>query len=141
MLRRTLMVALVLAMGYAVAEEKKTPSLAGKWKIVSGVKDGEKISTEKLGTEPLDIQADKMILKTPEATFNFSYKLNAKTSPIEVDMTIESPDAFKGSKALGIVAMDGKKAKLAYNPMGGDRPKNFDAKAGSGEFSFELEKQ
>ena len=142
MLRRTLAMLAVLAAGVAVADDKKpdAPSLEGTWKIVSGVKDGDKIPADKLG-EDFVVTKTEMTLKTPDATFKFDYKIDAKTTPVALDMTMTEPEGFKGTKAKGIVEVTGKTAKLCYHAMGGDRPKGFESKSGSGEFGFVMEKK
>ena len=55
-------------------------------------------------------------------------------------MEILAPEAFKGAKAKGIVTVDGDTLKLAYHPMGGDRPTKFESAKDSGVFYFTLTK-
>ena len=109
--------------------------LVGVWTLTAGVKDGEKL--EKAAGD-VTITKDKIALTNDGQTFEFSYKVDATTTPASIDLEILAPDAFKGAKAKGIAAIDGKTFKLAYHPMGSERPKTFDGKKGSGEYTFTL---
>jgi uncharacterized protein (TIGR03067 family) len=59
------------------------------------------------------------------------YKVDATKSPAAIDFTIDEAPVQEavGSKAKGIVALDGDTLKLCYNPMGGDRPTKFESTA------------
>jgi uncharacterized protein (TIGR03067 family) len=132
----------VLFTGVAVADDKKeapkfdAAKMVGTWTITAGMKDGTKADVEKDKYK----DAVKMTLKTPDGTFEFKYAVNDKASPVEVDLEITAPDMFKGAKATGIVKMDGDTLMLCYPAMGGEKPKNFDAKEKSGHYSFTMKK-
>lgn len=133
---------LVLAAG-AAAEDDKKPALdpeklIGGWKITAGTRDGNKAEN---AAGDVTVTKDKITMKvSDDMVFEFGYKLDPKASPATIDMEILAPEGFKGAKANGIVALDKETLKLAYHPMGGARPKDFEAKKDSGEFSFELKK-
>ena len=140
--------ALTLALAVAVsAEDKKNDKkpadfdakeLAGKWNFTEGMKAGEKTEADKL-KEPAVITAEKITLKTADGTFIFKYKVDAKASPVAIDMEILEPDGFKGAKAKGIIALDGEKLKLAYNPTpDGARPTDFKSTKDNGHHVFML---
>jgi uncharacterized protein (TIGR03067 family) len=140
---RALVIGLAVAAGATAADDKKpspfdAEKLVGSWKLTAVVKDGDKM--EKPGGDVTVIK-DKITFKAPDdMTFEFGYKLDPKTDPAGIDLEILAPEGFKGAKAKGIIALDGENVKLAYHPMNGDRPKNFEAKKGSGEFAFEWKK-
>jgi len=123
--------ALTLALAVAVSAEDKKPAdfdtkgLVGKWTFTEGSKAGEKTEADKL-KDPVEFTADKITLKNADATFVFKYKVDAKVSPVAIDLEILEPDGLKGAMAKGIIALDGEKLKLAYNPApDGARPADF----------------
>jgi uncharacterized protein (TIGR03067 family) len=128
--------------GLAQADEKKpvfsAEKLIGTWQMTDGIKDGEKASEDGIKTTKLVITKDKLTLKTGIGDFVMKYSVDAKASPIALDLEItEGPDpSANGAKSKGIISLDGETVKISYHPMGGDRPKNFEAKKGSGEYSF-----
>lgn len=137
----------LLAVSVAAAEDKKADKAAGKfdaakvvgvWKLADGMKGGDKIGDDaKKGT--CTITKDAITLKGDDGmTFKFSYTTDAKTDPAGIDLEIVEPDGLKGTKAKGIVAADGKMVKLAYHPMGGDRPKTFESTKDNGVYMFTL---
>jgi uncharacterized protein (TIGR03067 family) len=143
----------VLVLGAAVglvsgsaAQEKKAAKvdpakLVGTYEMVSGVRDGEKVPAERFKGVSFIVTKDAMELKTPDGSFKFSYKVDASKSPAAVDMEITDGPVGKGMKGKGIVAMDGDMLMLAYNPAGGDAPKDFECKKGSGCHSFTMKKE
>jgi uncharacterized protein (TIGR03067 family) len=102
------------------------------------MKAGEKTDKDKL-KEPAEITANKITLKTAEATFVFKYSVDAKASPVAIELEILEPDGFKGTKAKGIVSVDGDVLKLAYNPTpDGARPKDFKSTKDNGNHLYVL---
>jgi len=72
--------------------------------------------------------------------FVIKYTLDTKASPVTIDMEITDGPApeVKGGKAKGIVEVKGDEFKIAYEPMGGERPTKFD---GEKFYFFTLKKQ
>ena len=141
---RTLAVALVAAV--AVSAEDKKPvdfdakALVGKWSFASGTRAGEKVEADKL-KDIAEYTADKITMKTADATFVFKYSVDAKASPVAVELEILEPDGFKGAKAKGIVEIDGETLKLAYNPTpDGARPKDFASTKDNGNHVYTMKK-
>ena len=105
-------------------------SLTGEWRFVSGMRVGEKVGEERLGTVKI---TDKiMTLPVPDSEpFVMHYKLDSSKSPVEVDFEIkEGPGA--PSTALGILAMEKGQLKLCYHPTGGERPQSFESSEDNG---------
>lgn len=136
----------VLTLGFAVcaaltvgAQEKgKAPNITGSYKLVSGKKDGQPISDEaKKGSFTID--AKSITISDGEGKFVISYKLNAATKPVGIDMEIQeapTPDA-KGMKGYGILELQGDTLKLAYAMEKENRPKDFKGDKGH---AYELKK-
>jgi uncharacterized protein (TIGR03067 family) len=143
---RGIMVVAVLSAGFVLADDKKeakfdASKMIGTWTITTGIKDGEKSDADRLKGITFEVTKDTMTLKSPEGKFEFKYTIDDKTSPVTINMEITAPEEFK-SKTTGIVKFDGDKLMLCYaNPMlGGEKPKDFDAKKDSKAFSFTMTK-
>jgi uncharacterized protein (TIGR03067 family) len=133
-----------LALTAAAAQDKTEPldpaKLVGDWKIVDGMKAGEKIGDDaKKGT--VVIEKGKITLKGDDMTFAFSFTVNAKKTPAEIDLEIVEPEGLKGTKAAGIIKLDGGKLTLCYHPMGGDRPTKFESNKDNGFYLMVHEKK
>jgi len=143
--------AVVLFAAVAVSAEDKKPedkkpadfdakALLGKWSFTEGLKAGEKTDAKML-QDLAEFTADKITLKTADATFVFKYSIGAKASPVEVDMEILEPEGFKGAKAKGLIVLDGETLKLAYNPTPeGARPKDFKSTKDNGSHVYTMKK-
>src|SRR5262245_30076814 len=125
----------------AAAQDKKDPpklpKLEGKFTLVGGKTKGKDIDDEaKKGT--YTFTADKITIEGMGQKFVMGYKIDPKTTPMNLDMEIlEGPEGTKGTKARGIIEVKGDTVKLAYVVAGGDkekekeketRPKDFDGK-------------
>jgi uncharacterized protein (TIGR03067 family) len=76
------------------------------------------------------IDAKAITIQGNGVKFVIHYRLDTSMEPIGIDMVItQGPEGTKGSKALGIVAFDGKQVKLAYT-MSDKRPMDFSGKEG-----------
>lgn len=142
----------VLVLGAAVglvsvadAQDKKAAKvdpakLPGTYEMVSGVRDGEKVPADHFKGVSLIVTKDEMELKTADGSFKFAYKVDASKSPAALDLEITDGPVGKGMKGKGILAVDGDTLMLAYNPGGGDAPKDFEGKKGTGAHSFTMKK-
>lgn len=145
---RTVMLGLGLVVISAVSaedkKEEKKPldpkAILGEWVIIEGMKAGEK-SGDDVKKTAIKINDKTIELKADGAEFEFSYKLDAKKTPADIDLEIIKPDAFKGSKAPGIIKLEDEKLTLCYPPMGGDRPKEFKSTKDNGNYLFVMKKK
>lgn len=100
----------------------------GSWNYVSGTREGEKVPEAHLkGTVRFD--KDKVIVPGEKGEeFVMSYKIDGSKSPAAIDLTIDKAPIKEavGSKAFGIIAVDGDAMKLAY-VEGNTRPKSFES--------------
>jgi uncharacterized protein (TIGR03067 family) len=114
--------------------------LVGKWKYVSGVKNGEKYDEEHLKKQDVEISKDKFTLNTGEAIFVMKYELDTKQKPVIIKLEITDGPFGVGAKAKGIIELKGDEFKLCYDPMDGDAPKTFESKEGSKVHLFTLKR-
>lgn len=113
--------------------------LVGTWKISSGSKAGEKVSDD-AAKGSLIIDKDTMTLKGDDGmTFLIGYKIDTKANPVAIDLDIRKPEELK-SQAKGIIQISEETVTLCYHPMGGDRPKKFEATKDNGLHMFTLKK-
>lgn len=129
----------ILALGLGSAA-RADEGLVGKWKIESGVRDGNKIDKEKIEKVEIEITKDKITLedKKESSKFVMTYKTkDGKPKGIEITI-VEGP--VKDVSAKGIFEVKDDTLKLCYHSMGGDAPTAFESKADSGVFMFTLKK-
>ncbi|HEY2786688.1 MAG TPA: TIGR03067 domain-containing protein, partial [Fimbriiglobus sp.] len=129
---RTLLAAIlgVTFLGGASADEKfDADKLMGTWKITDGKKGTEKLTDDAKKTV-VTFAKDKltMTMNGPmgEMKFEFKYSIDAKVSPVAIDLEITKGPIGEGSKAKGILELKGDDLKIEYPPMEGDRPTKFD---------------
>lgn len=136
-------VLVVLTVGGVRADEPKAEAkkldaaqLVGKWTIAEMTKYGEKVDTKEM-KDPVVITKDKITVKTEVGEFVFAYTLDAKADPVVIDMDIVS-EMFKGTKAKGILKLDGDKLMLAYdtNPEAKGPPAKFESPKESSVLSY-----
>ncbi|HEV3205112.1 MAG TPA: TIGR03067 domain-containing protein [Gemmataceae bacterium] len=133
---------IVLGVSLAPAADDKgkldPAKLLGTWTYVSGEKDGAQVPADNLKAGTVEITKDVITLKSPDGKFVIKYKLDASKSPSRIDLEITEGPQGQGSKAEGIIALDGEQLKLCYPAMGGATPKEFKTKEGSGLHLFVL---
>jgi len=134
-MRMALVLGLAAALTASVsADDKKEKAsldpakLEGTWQFVSGMKNGTKASEDGL-KGAVKISKDKIVMGEGAMKFEFKYTVDAKASPATIDLEMTAGPVGEGSKAKGLIALDGDELKLCYSPD--DRPKEF-----SGEKAF-----
>jgi uncharacterized protein (TIGR03067 family) len=113
------------------AEKKDLKKFEGTWNLVSGERDGKKVSED---------EAKGTVITIKDGSFVFPDLSKIATSqkgPIKLDPTknpkwIESTSSKDGSKSLGIYEFTGNGYRVCFAPPGKDRPKEFSSKPGSG---------
>jgi uncharacterized protein (TIGR03067 family) len=137
---------LALVLAPAAAGEKgkgklDPAKLIGSWSYVSGEKDGKKLSADDLKKGYVEITKESIKLKSDEAEFVLNYQLDAAKKPARISLEIIKGPQGEGAKADGIIALKGENLLLCYPAMGGDAPKEFAAKEGSGLHFFVLKRK
>jgi uncharacterized protein (TIGR03067 family) len=114
--------------------------ITGTWVYVSGVKDGNKLAADNLkGT--VEITKNTITLQGDQGKFVLKYTLDTAKNPCRISMEITEGPQGQGSKAEGIIGLKKDQLILCYHPMGGEAPKDFAAKEGSGHHLFILGKK
>jgi len=136
-----LLVAALLPLG---AQEKKSEKfdaekLVGKWRYVSAVKNGTTVDPDSLKKQEVSFTKDKITL-TGNGTFVMKYDLDTTKSPVAIKLEMLESPFGAGSKAAGIIDVQGNEARLCYAPMGGEAPKTFEAKEGTNLHLFVLKR-
>jgi uncharacterized protein (TIGR03067 family) len=116
--------------------------IVGTWNYTEGIKGGTALDKTHLEG---DVKVDKTKFVMPggpgNKDFVMAYKIDATKTPAAIDFTIDDgpiPDAV-GSKAKGIVSIDGDTMKICYSPDG-DRPTAFESKEGGNLHLFTLKR-
>jgi uncharacterized protein (TIGR03067 family) len=142
-------VLLSVALVCASAQEKKAAKLdpaklVGTWTYVSGVREGKKVSDDRL-VGKVQITKDTITVPSgdPKKPFIIGYKLNAKASPATIDMAIKDGPVQEG-KALGLIALDGDELKLCYVAVmdkDAKRPAKLESTKDNKAFYFVLKRE
>jgi uncharacterized protein (TIGR03067 family) len=111
------------------AAKKDLEALQGEWKLVSATRDGKTMPADDVKVMKCTIKGDKFtITRAGKAVEQGTVKLDAAKKPRAIDLPLGD-----GKKtALGIYELSGGKFKMCYSPPGKDRPKDFEAKEGTG---------
>ncbi|MCU0705024.1 MAG: TIGR03067 domain-containing protein [Fimbriiglobus sp.] len=133
--------AMMVFVGGVFAEDKKEAAkfdpakVEGKWMVTELTKYGEKADTKEM-KDPAEFTKDTIKMKTGLGEFTFKYAVDPKTDPMGLDLEITS-EQFKGTKAKGILKLDGDTLKLTYNSEpGAERPTKFESGKDSKVLSF-----
>lgn len=128
---------------FAVAQEKKAfdaAKMVGDWTYESGMRAGDNVDKARLASK-VAISKETFTLAGPDGNkFVMAYKLDAKATPVTIDLDIKSGPVNEG-KAEGIISLDGDELKLCYVPQGaGKRPTKFESTKDNGAFYFVLKR-
>ena len=127
-----ILAAMLAVVGLAGADAKKDAAAAkkmlGTWKLTSGTMAGGPFPEEIVKTLRLELTDGKYKLTGAESPDVGTWKLNADTKPMTIDITgTDGPN--KGKTILGIVEINKDKMKVCYELSGKSRPAKFESKA------------
>ena len=115
----------------AGAVKAELERFAGTWRYESTVVEGQEVPAEGLRDARLKIQGDTFALTDPTATYRGTFVVDPTSTPRTIDVTFtEGPEA--GKTSLGIYQLDGETYKVCVGLAGRERPKDFEARPGSG---------
>jgi uncharacterized protein (TIGR03067 family) len=113
---------LALVLGWSVAAEDKKPAkltaeaLIGKWTVVSTEKKGEKKSGADVKGETVEFTKDILTQIVDGKKFVMKYKLDTSKDLAVIHLEVTESPFGAGSKATGVIALDGDDVKLNYAP-------------------------
>jgi uncharacterized protein (TIGR03067 family) len=146
---RTLIIGLVILMvtGSMVAQPSRQDlvkqdlnGIQGTWKIVALEVDGKQAPAEIVATLKLVFKDDTLTFTPGEPSFtNYKFKLDPATKPAGFAMT-HTDGTQKGETDKGIYALEGDRLKICFC-LSGKIPKEFTAKAKSGQWMYSLERE
>src|SRR5258708_4446624 len=94
-------------------KDKLDPAkLIGTYTLVSGERDGNKVSDDNLKKTTVIITKETITLKGDDGSFVLKYKLDAKKTPATLEMEITEGPQGVGAKSGGIIALKGEELKL-----------------------------
>jgi uncharacterized protein (TIGR03067 family) len=104
-----------------------------KYSYVSVVVDGEKLPKKELKDMVLIVKGNKgTVKKGSKVLYEGTSKVNMDTTPWEIDIKVTAGKG-KGQTIKGIMEMTKKGLlRVCFGKQGGDRPKKFASKKGSG---------
>lgn len=142
--RRQIVMVATLLIGAVPAQgndpKKDTEKIQGTWKLVSLEADGEQGPAEIVATLKLVFSNEKLTFTPGEPGFtNYTFKLDSATKPPSFDMThIDGKN--KGNTMKAIYALEGDNLKICVGKAD-ERPKEFTAKAKSGQGMYVLKRE
>ena len=114
--------------------------IQGTWKIVALEADGKPAPAEIVATLKFVFKDDTLACVPGEPSFtNYKFKLDPATKPAGFSMT-HADGTQKGQTDNGIYSLDGDHLKICFC-LSGKIPKEFTAKAKSGQWMYSLERE
>ena len=149
-MKSVISLSLVVALGVALAaraEDVKKDAkfdaskMEGKWTYVSGTRAGETVEKDHLVGEVVITKDTITMPAGPDSKFVIGYKVDAKGTPVKIDMEIKDGPVKEG-KAEGLIELKGDELKLCYAVIstGGKRPEKFESTKDNGAFYFVLKR-
>ena len=123
----------VLVSGGDASEEtnKELEKFRGTWKYVSLEANGMKLPPEAFQGAKLILDGNKFTSIDPMATYRGTFTVTVKSTPKTLDVIFsEGPE--KGRSFKGIYKLEGDIYTVCMALPGGERPKEFVSKPGSG---------
>jgi uncharacterized protein (TIGR03067 family) len=109
----------------------------GEWKVEKGMKAGEASPDENIAMT-ITIKPDTITIPSGgEEPFTIAWTVDTSKDPAHVDLKITGGPAVE-TDAPGIMAFEGEKLKICYNPNGSERPAEFESTADNGFHLFVL---
>jgi uncharacterized protein (TIGR03067 family) len=110
-----------------------TARIQGTWALTWAEDDGAAVASPKAKGSEVFFGRETIRLadKDNKEVWLMRYTLDATASPAAVTLTVVGGEG-KGKTALGIYELTDDTLKFCFAPPGAERPKDFDAPAGSG---------
>ena len=104
------------------------PDLVGTYHIVAGERSGQKLTDKHLNKVMCRINGKSIttFVKEENAIYAADYQIDSTNSPWKISMTATlTPDDSKGTKAQGLIDINGDTVRLIYALPGGSAPTSF----------------
>jgi uncharacterized protein (TIGR03067 family) len=119
--------------------QKDLEKFQGAWVGGSAEMNGDKLSDDDLKTLKLVIKGNRYTVTIGDMSEEGTFKLDPTRNPKAIDLS-PSSGANKGKTVKGIYELDGDTHKTCFADPGKPRPKDFTAKAGSGQSNFVMKR-
>jgi len=138
----------LVSFGAAPAQEdavkKELVGMAGDWRLVRGEESGEAASEFVIKNLECVIEGDRLTFKgvapLEDKANKLSIKIDASTTPKCIDLKVEA-GSLKGDVLEGVYERKGDELKLCLYMGKGNRPLEFETKAGSNRVLFILKRE
>ena len=126
------------------AVKKEQAGMAGNWLLVSGEENGEPASEYVVKNLKCAIKGDQLAFKgiepLTEKASKLTMKIDTSTTPKCVDLKVEA-GSLKGDILEGVYEWKGDELKFCLYFGKGNRPLEFETKAGSNRVLFVLKRE
>jgi uncharacterized protein (TIGR03067 family) len=137
--RYLLVLGVAILMG-ADDPKKELAKLDGTWRAVSMEVDGNKFAADDVKAYSVTIKDGKYVAKMGNDAYNEgSLKIDASKKPKSIDVMPSKGDN-EGKTMAGIYEIDGDTLKICLAQPDGERPREFESKAGSGRLNVVYKK-
>ncbi len=113
------------------APKKDLEKFKGEWVIQSAHRDGKEMPAAETQKVKVLIEGNKITIKDGTRDEVATLKLDPSKKPAAIDIVPEKEGKAREA-VLGIYQFDGPVLKMAWAKEGGERPKEFASKEGSG---------
>ena len=116
------------------AVKQEMTKLEGEFTMVSGERDGQPVPDVYIKTGKRESKdGETTITVNGQLFMKAKYTVDPSKKPKTIDYTVTNDGPQKGKTVLGIYEADGDSVKFCFSQPGQERPKDFTAKAGSGQ--------
>jgi uncharacterized protein (TIGR03067 family) len=134
-----MMAAVVIVAPAGGAPPEDRDELRGTWKLVSSIREKEKVVPGDLERSELVFEGETYRIKRGDTLEKGTYSLDASKAPKAIDVVPgEGPN--KGQTIKGIYKCEGKTLSACVGRPGKDRPTSFDAETNDEHMLFVYEK-
>ncbi len=138
----------MVSFGVAPAQEdavkKELAGMAGDWRLVRGEESGEPAPEFVIKNLECVIEGDRLTFKgvatLTDIASRLSIKIDVSTTPACIDLKVEA-GSLKGDVLEGVYERKGDELKLCLYVGKGNRPLEFETKAGSNLVLFILKRE
>jgi uncharacterized protein (TIGR03067 family) len=98
------------------------PKMAGTWSVVAAVKEGDRLTPERMLAIVVTIDGSSITIRDPDSIETGAHTLDRSVRPKIIDILSEK--APKDRPVLGVYDLDGDTLKIAWARSGKPRPRS-----------------